>query len=48
MGGCQCPESPLGPNIECLERVSSFGHGIPKDLQEASKQASNEGNKGFI
>lgn len=24
-GGCHCPRSPFGPNIECLLRVSSFG-----------------------
>ena len=44
-GGCHCPLSPFGPNIECLERVSSFGRRLLKDLQEASKQASNQGHQ---
>ena len=37
--GSHFPLSPFGPNIECLERVSSFGWGKFKDLQEESKQA---------
>jgi hypothetical protein len=32
------PRSPFGPNIECLERVSSFGRGKFKGLQEEAKQ----------
>ena len=35
-GGRHCPFSPLGPRTECLERVSSFGHGRLRDLQKAS------------
>jgi hypothetical protein len=46
IGACHCPESPCGPKIECLERVSSFGRIIFKDLQEASKRASKQDTKG--
>jgi len=35
-GGCHCPFNPLGPRIECLERVSSFGRMRLRDLQKAS------------
>lgn len=41
VGDRHCPLSPLGPRIECLERVSSFGGGRVKDLQKASKNESN-------
>lgn len=39
IGGLHCPFSPLGPRIECLERVSSFGGGRVRDLQKVRKNA---------
>lgn len=50
VGGCDGPRSPFGPNIECLERVSSFGGGILNDLekQQTSKEMRKMKKKSFI
>lgn len=40
-GGLHCPFNPLGPRIECLERVSSFGGGRVRDLQKFSKNVGD-------
>jgi len=37
VGGRHCPLSPFGPKIECLDRVSCFGGGRVRDLQNVSK-----------
>jgi hypothetical protein len=47
LGGCHFALSPFGPNIECLERVSSFGRWKFKDLQEESKQAKPKRNEQY-
>jgi len=40
-GGLHCPFNPLGPRIECLERVSFVGSGRVIDLQKVSKNVGD-------